>query len=66
MKCCVVGLLTLPLATPLLLAASMALAPEADVARKVGFGASVVVWLGMFGCAQILTSVHPPVPRQRR
>ncbi len=66
MKCCVVGLLTLPLATPLLLAASMALAPDADVGRKIGFGASVVVWLGMFGCAQLLTSVYPPVPRQRR
>jgi hypothetical protein len=65
-KCCVVGLLTLPLATPLLLAASMALAPGADLGRRVGFAVSVVIWMGMFGCAQILTGIYPPVPRRAR
>ncbi len=65
-KCCVVGLLVLPLAMPLLLAASMALGPGADVGRKIAFAASVVLWVGMFVCAQVLTTLYPPVPRRSR
>ncbi len=65
-KCCVVGLLTLPLATPLLLAASMALGPGADLGRKIAFATSVVLWVGMFACAQVLTTLYPPVPRRSR
>jgi len=65
-KCCVLGLLALPLAAPLLLAASMALGPGADLGRKVGFAASVVAWVGMFACAQVLTTLYPPVPRRAR
>jgi hypothetical protein len=63
-KCCVVGLLGLPLATPLLLAASMALGPGLDLGRKVGFATSVALWVGMFVCAQVLTTLYPPVPRR--
>ena len=63
-KCCVVGLLTLPLAMPILLAASMALGPGTDLLRKVAFATSVVVWLGLFGCAQVLTTLFPPVSRR--
>jgi hypothetical protein len=65
-KCCVVGLLGLPLAMPILLAASMALGPQADLGRKIAFATSVVVWVGMFACAQILTTLYPPVPRRAR
>lgn len=65
-KCCVVGLLSLPLAMPLLLAASMALGPGADLGRKVAFASSVVLWVGMFLCAQVVTTLYPPVPRQAR
>ncbi len=65
-KCCVVGLLSLPLAMPILLAASMALGPGADLGRKVAFAASVVLWVGMFACAQLLTTLYPPVPRRSR
>jgi hypothetical protein len=65
-KGCVVGLLGLPLATPLLLAASMALGPGADLGRKIAFATSVVVWVGMFACAQALTTLYPPVPRRSR
>ncbi len=65
-KCCVVGLLVLPLAMPLLLAASMALGPGADLGRKIAFATSVVGWIGMFICAQVLTTLYPPVPRRGR
>ncbi len=65
-KCCVIGLLSLPLAMPLLLAASMALGPGADLGRKVAFGTSVAVWVGMFACAQVLTTLYPPVARRSR
>jgi len=63
-KCCVVGILGLPLAVPLLLAASAALGPGAEPLRRVLFGLSVLLWLCMFGCAQVLTTVYPPVPRR--
>ena len=65
-KSCVVGLLALPLAMPLLLAASMALGPGADLGRKIAFGTSVVAWVGMFVCAQIVTTLYPPVPKRAR
>ncbi len=65
-KCCVLGLLCLPLAMPLLLAASMALGPGADLGRKVAFASSVVAWVGMFVCAQLLTTLYPPVARRSR
>ncbi len=64
-KCCVVGILGLPLAVPLLLAASAALGPGADLYRKLGFFFAVAVWLGLFVTAQYLTTVFPPVPRRR-
>ena len=63
-KCCVIGLLTLPLATPLVLAASTALGPGADPFRQVGFLAAVGLWLGLFGCAQLLTTTYPPVRKR--
>ncbi len=65
-KSCVIGLLSLPLVMPILLAASMALGPGADLGRKIAFAASVVVWVGMFGCAQVLTTLYPPVPKRSR
>jgi len=65
-KCCVIGLLVLPLAMPILLAASMALGPAADLARKIAFASSVVAWVGMFACAQLLTTLYPPVPGRAR
>ena len=65
-KSCVVGLLGLPLVMPLLLAASMALGPGADLGRKIAFASSVVVWVGMFLCAQVVTTLYPPVPRRAR
>lgn len=64
-KCCVVGILGLPLAVPLLLAASAALGPAADPWRRIGFFAAVGVWIALFVGAQYLTAVFPPVPRRR-
>jgi len=63
-KCCVIGILALPLATPLLLAASTALGPGLDPFRHFGFFAAVGIWLAMFGCAQVLTTTYPPVRRR--
>jgi len=54
----------LPLATPLVLAASTALGPGADPFRQVGFLAAVGLWLGLFGCAQLLTTTYPPVRKR--
>jgi len=64
-KCCVVGILGLPLAVPLLLAASTALGPAADPWRRIGFFAAVGIWIALFAGAQYLTTVFPPVPRRR-
>ncbi len=63
-KSCVVGLLALPVVMPLLLAASMALGPGTDLLRKIAFASSAVVWVGMFACAQVLTTMYPPVARR--
>ena len=63
-KCCVVGILALPLAVPLLLAGSVALGPLADSFRRAAFFASVGVWVAMFVLAQYLITVYPPVPRR--
>jgi hypothetical protein len=64
-KCCVFGILGLPLAVPLLLAATGALGAGADPLRRAGFFLSVTVWFGLFVAAQWLTTVYPPVPRRR-
>lgn len=64
-KCCVAGILGLPLAVPLLLAASAALGPAADPGRRIGFFAAVGIWIALFVGAQYLTYVFPPVPRRR-
>jgi len=64
-KCCVLGILGLPLAVPLLLAASAALGPGADLYRKAGFFLSLAIWLGLFVTAQYLTTVFPPAARRR-
>jgi ABC-type transport system involved in cytochrome c biogenesis permease component len=64
-KGCVLGILGLPLAVPLLLAASAAFGAGADPYRKLGFFVSLAVWLGLFVTAQYLTAVFPPVPRRR-
>jgi hypothetical protein len=65
-KWCVVGILGLPLAVPLLLAASAALGPAADRWRQLGFFAAVGIWVALFIGAQWLTTVFPPVPRDGR
>ena len=62
-KCCVVGILTFPLAVPLLLAGSVA-AGGSDSFQRAAFFSAGGVWLGMFALAQYLTSVYPPVPRR--
>jgi len=64
-KCCVIGILALPLATPAVLAASSALGPGLDPFRQVGFLGAVGLWLALFGTAQLLTTTYPPVPRRR-
>jgi hypothetical protein len=63
-KCCVVGILTFPLAVPLLLAGSAALGAP-DSFRRAAFFAALGVWVAMFVLAQYLTTVYPPVPRRR-
>ncbi len=63
-KCCVVGILALPLAVPLLLGASTALAPVADSFRRATFFTAAGVWVTMFVLAQYLITVYPPVPRR--
>jgi hypothetical protein len=63
-KCCVVGLLSLPLAVPVLLASTGGLEPQAEQLRQVAFFLSAAVWLGMFACAQFITTTFPPVPRR--
>ena len=64
-KCCVLGILGLPLAVPLLLAASSALGPAADPWRRIGFFLAVGIWVALFVGAQYLTTVFPPVARRR-
>lgn len=61
-KFCVVGILTLPLIVPLLLAGSAAL--TADSFGRALFFSSVGVWLALVLTAQYLTTVYPPVPRR--
>lgn len=64
-KCCVLGILGLPLLVPILLAASSAFGPGADPWRRVGFFLALGVWLALFVGAQWLTTVFPPVPGRR-
>lgn len=63
-RCCVVGLLALPLVVPLLLATTSTF-DHADLLRRIGFYTAVTVWLVLFATAQYLTTVFPPVPRRR-
>jgi hypothetical protein len=63
-KCCVVGILTLPLAVPLLLAGSAAFG-VAESVRRAAFFAALIVWVAMFVLAEYLITVYPPVPRRR-
>jgi hypothetical protein len=63
-KLCVAGILLLPLATPLLLTASSALGDRADPFRFPAFVVSVVLWLALLTCAEIVTGHYPPVPRR--
>ena len=64
-RCCVVGILALPLAVPLLLAATSGIGPGADPFRRAGFFVSVAAWVGFVVAAQWLTTAYPPVPRRR-
>jgi hypothetical protein len=64
LRVCVAGLLILPVAVPLLLAASIAWSPEARLGRAIGIAVSVVIWLAMFVCAQVLTGPSPAGPRR--
>jgi hypothetical protein len=64
-KCCVIGILAMPLAVPLLLAATVVFGPQGEPVRRVAFFASFGVWAGLFATAQYLTTVFPPVQRQR-
>lgn len=62
-KCCVVGILALPLVVPPLLAVSAAL-DLADAFRRAAFFTSLGAWVAMFVLAQYLITVYPPVPRR--
>jgi hypothetical protein len=64
-KCCVVGILALPLVVPLLLAGRAAFGPiDDDSFRRAAFFGSVGLWVAMFVLAQYLITVYPPVPRR--
>jgi len=64
-KCCVVGILALPVIVPLLLAGRAALGPvDDDSFRRAAFFVSVGVWVAMVAVAQYLITVYPPVPRR--
>lgn len=64
-KCCVVGILALPVVVPLLLAGRAALGPiDDDAFRRTAFFGSVGLWVAMFALAQYLITVYPPVPRR--
>ena len=63
-KCCVVGLLTLPLAVPILLAVSMTPETGTNLFQKLTVASSVLIWVGMFASALSITSAYPPVPRR--
>jgi hypothetical protein len=63
-KCCVVGILTFPLAVPLLLAFSAALG-VGETFRRAVFFAALGLWVAMFVLAEYLITVYPPVPRRR-
>ncbi|HVO18978.1 MAG TPA: hypothetical protein VMU15_06970 [Anaeromyxobacter sp.] len=60
-RCCVVGLLALPVLMPVALAATTGVG-ALEPFRPVAFGLSIVVWLGLFACAQLITTTYPPVP----
>jgi len=60
-RCCVVGLLALPVLMPVALAATTGIGPL-EPFRPIAFGLSILVWLGLFVCAQIITTTYPPVP----
>ena len=64
-KCCVVGILTLPLATPpLVLTVGAFLGPGAESFRMVAVPFFIGLWLAMLVCAEVLTTYFPPVPRR--
>lgn len=64
-KCCVVGILTLPLASlPVLLMVSAFLGPRGDGFRMIATPLFICLWLGTLVCAEVLTSYFPPVPRR--
>jgi hypothetical protein len=63
-KCCVAGILLLPLGTPVLLTASSALGERVDPFRLPAFLVSLALWVAMLACAQFITGHYPPVPRR--
>jgi hypothetical protein len=60
-KCCVAGILLLPIGTPILMVASTALGPWAYTFRPIAFVVSVLLWIGLIVWAQVLTTRYPPV-----
>lgn len=60
-RCCVVGLLALPVFMPVVLAASTGIG-FLEPYRPFAFGLSILVWLGLFASAQVITTTYPPVP----
>jgi len=63
-KCCVVGILVLPLCAPvLLLLGSSLLGPQAEGFRLVASAALIALWAAMLTCAEVLTGYYPPARR---
>jgi hypothetical protein len=63
-RACVIGLVVLPLLTPVVLAARGALGTGPNPFHQAGFLAAAGIWLAMFACAQLLTTVYPPAARR--
>lgn len=63
-KCCVIGILALPLVVPLLLAGIAAVGDVSDSFRRGAFFVAAGGWVTLFVLAQYLTTVYPPVPRR--
>lgn len=61
-KCCLVGILALPVTTFLWLGVSYYWPSQAAALAPLAFALTIALGLAMIVCASVLTSMYPPVP----